>query len=186
VATGRAEEHQGEEVAGDDREPTPVVDGVDGRPQVGQGAGGAGVGEEGAEALLDLVDPADVQCDADRFGPGPEHGHGLGMGVGVDDEGGAGALREPASHGHRLRGGGGLVEHGGVGQVEAGEVGDHGLEVEERLQATLADLGLVRRVGRVPGRVLQEVALDDGRGDRAVIPHADQGGEHLVALGQCP
>lgn len=39
-----------------------------------------------------------------------------------------------------------LVEQGGVGDGQARDVTDHGLVVEERLQATLSDLRLVRRV----------------------------------------
>src|SRR5262249_55124044 len=37
-------------------------------------------------------------------------------------------------------------------------------EVQQRLQPALADLGLVRRVGGVPRRVLEHVAQDDRRG----------------------
>ena len=52
-----------------------------------------------------------------------------------------------------------------AGRRSAGEVGHDGLEVEQRLEPALADLRLVRRVGGVPGRVLQHVAADDRRGD---------------------
>ena len=65
---------------------------------------------------------------------------------------------DPMGQRHRFGCGGGFIEQRRVGQIKAGEVADHRLEVEQRLQATLADLGLVRRVGRVPGRVLQDVA----------------------------
>ena len=51
------------------------------------------------------------------------------------------------------------------GGRQPGEVGDHGLEVQQRLEPALADLRLVRRVGGVPGRVLQHVAPDHRRGD---------------------
>ena len=74
---------------------------------------------------------------------------------------------------HALDDGGGLVEHRRVRRVEPGEVGDHRLEVDERLEAALRDLGLVRRVRRVPGRVLEHVALDHRRRDRAVVAEAD-------------
>jgi hypothetical protein len=62
----------------------------------------------------------------------------------------------------------GLVEQRGVGDRQPGQVRHHRLEVQQRLQPALADLGLVGRVGGVPGRVLQHVALDRGRRDRAV------------------
>ena len=54
-----------------------------------------------------------------------------------------------------------------------GQVGDDGLEVEQRLEPALGDLRLVRRVGGVPARVLQHVAADHRRGDRAVVAQAD-------------
>ena len=59
---------------------------------------------------------------------------------------------------------------------QPGQVGDHGLEVEQRLQAALGDLRLVRRVGGVPGRVLQDVAQDHRRGEGAVVAEADHRG----------
>ena len=66
---------------------------------------------------------------------------------------------------------------------QPGQVGDHRLEVEQRLEPALADLGLVGRVGGVPGRVLQHVALDDRRGDRAVVPQPDHRGVDVVGGG---
>ena len=44
--------------------------------------------------------------------------------------------------------------------------------------------GWYGRVGRVPRRVLEHVAQDHRRRDRAVVAQADQRGEHLVAAGQ--
>ena len=67
-----------------------------------------------------------------------------------------------------------------------GEVADHGLEVEERLEPTLADLGLVGRVRGVPGRVLEHVAQDHAGGVGAVVASADERGDHLVAIGEGP
>src|SRR5699024_11687461 len=84
----------------------------------------------------------------------------------------------------RLGDGGGLIEEGGVGDVETGEVLDDLLEVQQRLEPTLGDLGLVRGVGGVPGGVLDEVAADDGRGDRVKVALADELGAHEVLAGQ--
>ena len=91
---------------------------------------------------------------------------------------------QPVAHRHRLAGRGRLVEQGRVGDVHAGEVAHHRLEVEQRLEPSLRDLGLVRRVRGVPGRVLQHVAQDDGRRDRVRVAHADERGEDVVALGE--
>ena len=93
-------------------------------------------------------------------------------------------LVEGVGHVHGLGRGGGLVEERCVGQGQGGEVGHHGLEVQEGLEAALGDLGLVGRVLRVPAGVLEDVALDDRRGDAVVIPHAQERPEHLVAVGQ--
>src|SRR5699024_3063936 len=88
--------------------------------------------------------------------------------LGVEDDGGP-LLHGPAHEQDRLGDGGGLIEEGGVGDVETGEVLDDLLEVQQRLEPTLGDLGLVRGVGGVPGGVLDEVAADDGRGDRVKV-----------------
>ena len=102
--------------------------------------------------------------------------------VGVDDEDRVGRRLAGAAHqGHRLGGRGALVEQRGAGDRQAGQVADHGLEVEQRLEPALGDLRLVRRVGGVPGGVLQHVAPDHRRGDRAVVAEADHRGQHLVA-----
>jgi hypothetical protein len=83
---------------------------------------------------------------------------------------------------HGLGGGGGFVQHGRVGHGHARQVADHGLEVDQRFHAALRDLGLVGRVGGVPGGVLQDVAQDDARRVRAVVALADEALEHLVLL----
>src|SRR5699024_1495475 len=78
----------------------------------------------------------------------------------------------------------GFVQHRGAGQVQSGQIGDHRLEVEQGFQAALGDLGLVRGVGGVPGRVLQHVAGDDGGCVGAVVPLPDHAGANGVLLGQ--
>ena len=93
-------------------------------------------------------------------------------------------FRHALGHGHGFGGGGRLVEQRGIGDVEAGQVADHRLVVQQRFQAALADFRLVRRIGRVPGRIFQNVALDHRRRDRAVVALADQRHELLVAVGR--
>ena len=63
------------------------------------------------------------------------------------------------------------------------KVDDHRLEVEQGLEPALGDLRLVRRVLRVPARVLEDVALDHRRRDAVVVAHPDERTEHLVASG---
>ena len=85
---------------------------------------------------------------------------------------------------HRFGGSGRFVQEGGVGDFHAGEVDDHGLEIQQGFEAALGNLGLVGRVGGIPTRILQNVALDHGRGGRRVVALADVGGKHLVFLAQ--
>ena len=83
---------------------------------------------------------------------------------------------------HRLGRGRGLVEQRRVRDRQPGEVADHRLEVQQRLEPALRDLRLVRRVRRVPGRVLEHVAQDDLRRVRAVVAEADHRRHHAVAV----
>ena len=70
--------------------------------------------------------------------------------------------------------------------LHAGEVCDHCLEVEQRLQAPLGNLCLVGRVLRVPSRVLQQVALNDWGKVGVVVAQSQIGLEDLVLLCNCP
>ena len=47
----------------------------------------------------------------------------------------------------------------------------------------MADLGLVGRIGRVPGRIFENVALDHRRQDRPIISLTDQRRENLILIG---
>ena len=85
---------------------------------------------------------------------------------------------------HRLGGRGALVEQRGVGHVERRQVAHHRLEVQERLETTLGDLRLVRRVRGVPGRVLEDVPADHRRGDRVVVAESDHRRHDAVPPGQ--
>ena len=80
--------------------------------------------------------------------------------LGVDGAGddGAVAAGDADGHHHGLGGAGGAVVHAGVGDLHAGELADHGLELEHGLEGALRDL---RLVGRVAGEEL--AALDERR-----------------------
>src|SRR5690606_15623871 len=91
----------------------------------------------------------------------------------VDEEHLCVGPRGPPGEQHPLDDGGALVEHRGVRGREPGEVGDHGLEVEERLEPSLRDLGLVGRVRRVPAGVLEHIALDHRGRVGAVVAEPD-------------
>ena len=114
--------------------------------------------------------------------PRAHHIDGLRKAAGIDEETIGFGLRHPARHGHGFGGGGRFVQQRGVGDFHAGQVQHHLLIVHQRFQAPLGNFGLVRRVGGVPARVLHDVAQNHGRGERAVIPHADEGLIHNVLI----
>ncbi|MFK4541664.1 hypothetical protein RKD29_001260 [Streptomyces tendae] len=188
---GRGEQREGEQVGGDGDERAELVRPVDHRLDVAYGSGGSRVLEQDAVdlALGDLGGDAlaqvgDDDLDAGRLGTGLYHGDGLRQRVRVDQEQALLVLAHAPGQRHRLGGGGALVQQRGTGGGQAGQLGDHGLEVQEGLEPALGDLRLVGRVRRVPGRVLHDVAQDDRRGEGAVVAEADHGVEDLVAVGQ--
>ncbi len=186
----RPEQGQGQQVRGHGGQRAPGLGRLDRGRQVTDRAAGPRVLQQHAEQLAvrlrrDQVgrDLGDDQLDAERLRPGSQHREGLRQAVGVGQEDPPPA-RGPPGHGHRLGGGGRLVEHGRPGHRQPGQVLDHGLEVEQRLQPALGYLRLVGRVGGVPGWVLQQVAADHGRGHGGVVTEADHRGEHLISARQ--
>ena len=134
-------------------------------------AEGPGGSQGGSQPLgIDRVDR-----DPQRFGPGGEHRQGLGQhGLVHQVAAGAGAAAHRQGEGHRFGGGGALIEQGCVGDRQTGEFAHQGLEIEQGLEAPLGDLGLIGGVGGVPTRVLQHMALDQGRCGGAVVSEANQ------------
>ena len=161
------------------------VRGFGDRPVVAHLAGAAGILQQHREGVGGerggVV--ADLHVDAEALGAGAHHGDRLRVAIGRDEEQVGLALAGALGQGHRLGGGGGFVEQRGIADLHPGQVGGHGLEVDQGLHAALRDLGLVRRVGGVPGRVLQHVAQDHRRRVGAVVALADEAAEHLVAIG---
>lgn len=125
----------------------------------------------------------DDELCAEALGAGFEDADGLGVAVGGGDEDGFLVLGDGEAHPHGFGGGGALVEEACAGEGEAGQVGEHGLEVEEGFESALGDLGLVWGVLGVPAGVFEDIAEDDRGGDGAVVAHADAGSEDLVAAG---
>ncbi len=99
---------------------------------------------------------------------------GLRVAVCVHEEGVRLGLRHALAHGHGFGSSGRLIEKRSIGNIEAGQVADHRLEVQQRFKTALRDFRLVGRVGGVPGRIFKNIALDDRRRDGAVIALADQ------------
>ena len=180
----RLQQRQRQEVGGHGDHGAPPVGVLGEGGEVADGARAPGVLLDDAEAValgqprgevdhVDLYPERREAClqDCDR----------LREAVGVHDDSVCVDRGAPAHEGDGLRHRRPLVEQGGVGRVEARQIADHGLEVQERLEATLADLGLIGGVRRVPGRALEHVALDDAGGDRAVVAESDHRlGDHVV------
>ena len=145
----------------------------------------AGVGERCCDAeRVARRQVGDDDGQPDRLGATLGHRERLREEVGVEDDdprsGRWTTLRGAPHERHGLSDRGRLVEERGVGDVEAGEVADDRLEVEERLEPPLGDLRLIGRVGRVPGWALEDAAADDGRGDRVVVAETDHLRARLV------
>ncbi len=106
----------------------------------------------GAKVIAVMVAHDDV--NAQRFGAGLHHGNGLRMALLGNEEGvGFGFARLVAlAQGHRFGSGCAFVQQGGVGNFQAGQVADHGLEVEQGFQPPLGNFWLVGGVLRCTSR----------------------------------
>ena len=144
---------------------------------------------EGVRREFHLLVLAYAEADALRDGAGGHHGKCLREDAFVDeDHVGSRLLHVAGAQGvHHGDGFGGccrLVQQGAVGEGHSGQVGHGGLEVKQGFQSSLRHFGLVGGVGGVPHGVLEDVPLDDGRGDGVVPSHADVGGVELVFGGE--
>lgn len=138
--TGRGQQREGEQIGGDRDDGAQLVGLLDDGLDVADGTGGARVLDQNADdaALGDLGRDAvgqvrDDDLDPGRFGTRPDHGDGLRQRVRVDHEGAVLDLAHAPGQRHRLGGGRALVEQRGARGGQAGQLGDHRLEVEQRL-----------------------------------------------------
>ena len=121
----------------------------------------------------------DFDLDAESLSARAKDLNSLGMAGGGNEECLIRALlarsgQRAQRHGHSFSGSCRLVKQRSIGDGQTSQVGDHGLEVQQRLQTTLADLRLVRSIASVPLRVLEHVALDNLRNLGVVVTLADQ------------
>ena len=173
--TGRREQRQGERIRRHDhhaaggmnafRERAVIVDASIRRRILDQDAC------ELARFEVDRREVADEDFDAETLGTRLDDADGLRVAVVGDEERLAPGLG--GAHRHRFRGGRRFVEQRRVRDRHRGEIRDHRLEVEQCLKPSLGDLRLVRRVLRVPPRILEHGAQDHRGRDGAVIAHAD-------------
>src|SRR5215218_6952596 len=93
-------------------------------------------------------------------------------------------LRQPRRHEGGFHDGVRAVVDGGVGDFESCQLGDHGLELEDRLQGALADLRLVRGV-RGQELAARDDRTNSGGYDPIVSPRTEEDREPRdVLLGQ--
>ena len=130
-----------------------------------------------------LVGIANNHVDAQRCRSGLHHCNILWMAITVYKKRFCLRLRHPLRHGHCFGTGCCLVQQGRIGNLKPRQIADHGLKIQQRLKSALRNLGLIGRIGRVPRWVFQNVPLDRGRCDRAMIALTDQAGQHFVFVG---
>ena len=186
----RLEQGQRQHIGGQDQRGLLAVYLVRRGLPIGQSAAAGRVLVDGGKVVVlrDRVQPFlagvdQLDRDVQRRGAGLDHGNGLRVAVAGHDAHIAFGFDAAPRQRHGLGRGRGLVQHGGVGHRHGGQVADHGLEVDQRFHAPLADLSLVGRVGGVPGRVFQNIAQDHARRVGAVIALAYAAGAHLVVRG---
>jgi hypothetical protein len=127
------------------------------------------------------------QLDPQRFGAAPEHRDGLREAAVRHEEHSAIVAQllrlQPVQQRHGLAGRGPFIQQRRVGHFHPGQIRDDGLEVEQRFEPALRDLRLVRRIRRIPARVLEQAPPDHARRQRVVITQADEAAQHAILAG---
>ena len=184
---GRVQDHQRQQVGGDNRKSARRFQRRHRFGEITHLAAGARIVEQGGKHAGRIEVGHRIAGDdleTEGLGAGFEDGEGLGMTVGIDEKTIGLRLGDALGHGHRFRRRRALVQERGVRDIEAGEITDRLLEVQQHFEPPLADLGLIGGVGSVPARIFQDIAQDHRGRDRAVIAHADHRGFLLVRVGQ--
>ena len=127
----------------------------------------------------------DLESNTERVGVGLQHPERLRMTILCREErrffGGEGM-----AHVHGLGGSRGFVQQGGIGEGQARKIGDHRLEIQQRFEPPLRDLGLIGGILCIPTRIFQNIPLNDGRRDAVVIAHPNERAVKLVLRGDFP
>ena len=179
---GGLEKRQRQQIGGDDGKTAGIMDGGDRRSDIAHRAAASRIADQHTKAPLSIGGFRRFQFDLDPDRPCPcaQNGQSLRMRVRVDPEDGALATMRAERHRHALGGGRCLVEKRAVGDVHSRQLGDHCLEIQDRLEAALRDFRLIWCIGGIPGRIFQHVAKHHRRRMATVITHTDQRGDHLV------
>ncbi|MNN08768.1 hypothetical protein D3C81_1216320 [compost metagenome] len=183
--TGCAQQGQGQQVSGHRHQRTSGMGALHQGSMVNDSASAGRVLQQQTEIALKVLLKqgrliADDHLDTQWLGTGAQYVEGLRVTLLRNEKRWSLALRQALAEGHGFGGGGGFIEQRGVGDFHTGQVADQGLEVQQRFQPTLGNLRLVGCVGRVPGRVLQQVAQDRRRCVARVIALTDVIAKPLV------
>jgi hypothetical protein len=177
----RRDQRQCQQVGSDGHQRTGRMRPIDQRPEVRKPAVGVGILQHDAEDVggqLHVLRSPHPQREAERFRPQPQDVQHLWQASFADQQHrarrGSTLLGGDALHQrHRLGRGGRLVQQRRIRHLHPRQVAHHRLEVDQRLEAALRDLGLVRGVWRVPARVLHHHPQDDAWSHRVVVPETD-------------
>ena len=172
----RGEQRQREQIGGHDEMAATRLDGGSERAIIADIAVGARVLQQHAERVDRgrFIRRSDHHVDAERRRTRPQNVDRLREYIVGPETARARGDADPPHQGHCLGRGGRFIEHRGIGDCHARQIGDHRLKVEERLEPSLRDLGLVGRVRGVPRRILKHVTRDHRRSVRSVVALADE------------
>ena len=192
LLTGRCDQRQCQQIRAHGHHRTTIVGLGDDRRRIDDPSRCAGhLQDDAEEVALGQTAPRQIRqqrrldhLNAQRLCPRLDDRARLWEQIGIDHQTRRPRTTGPAHQRHRLGRRRRLIEHRGVGHLETGQVRHHRLEVQQRLQPALADLGLIRRVRRVPGRILQHIAHDHRRCMGVVVAEPDHRSGHDVAVGQ--
>ena len=129
---------------------------------------------------------SDDHLDPQRRGSGFDDSDVLRMAIAIHEKCTCFRLRHPLRHGHGLRTGRCLVKKRGVRHLKPRQVTYHGLKIQKSFQTPLTDLWLIRRISRVPRRILENVAQNRRWRDRAMITLSDQRRQNTVFRSDLP
>ena len=72
-------------------------------------------------------------------------------------------------HGHGFGCCGSFIEQRGIGQFHTGEFHHHGLEIQNGFHTALGNFCLIRRIGRVPPRIFEDISQNRRRRMGSII-----------------
>ena len=83
-------------------------------------------------------------------------------------------LASASSHCHRFGRRRCLIQKRSISDWQSSQIRNHRLKIQKRFEAALTNFGLVRRVRRVPRRILEHIAANDRGSNGAGVTHTDQ------------